>query len=108
MNVHTPTPWATQAYTPGYDADGDAFESQHRIVALHCEVATGIQCSADARLISAAPDLLAALLQVAVLAEYGTTGPGKCASRSLTAEQATALRLSISDIARAAIAKATA
>jgi hypothetical protein len=64
MNAHTPDPWATQAYTPGYDADGDAFESQHRIVAPHCEVAAGIQCSADARLIAAAPELLAALQHV--------------------------------------------
>lgn len=108
MNTHTPGPWEIQLYSPGEDAEGDAFESQHRIATRLCDVATGIQCSADARLISAAPDLLAALEQITVLAEYGTTGPGKCASRSLTAEQATALRLAISDIARAAIAKATA
>jgi hypothetical protein len=107
MNAHTPAPWATQTYNPGHDADGDAFESQHRIVAFHCEVATGIQCSADSRLIAAAPDLLAALLQIAALAEYNTTGPGKCKSEKLTAEQATSLRKSISDIARAAIAKTT-
>ena len=93
MNAHTPGPWATQPYTPGHDDNGDAFELQHRIVALHCEVATGIQCSADSRLIVAAPDLLAALLQIAALAEYNTTGPS--------------LRKGISDIARAAIAKAT-
>lgn len=47
-------------------------------------------------------DPLAALEQCAVLAEYGTTGPGKCQSGPLTAKQATALRLAISNIARAA------
>ncbi len=60
-----------------------------------------------ARLRDAAPALLEALQQIAVLAEYGTTGPGKCKSDALTAEQATSLRLAISDISRAAIAKAT-
>lgn len=50
--------------------------------------------------------LVAALQQVAVLAEYGTTGPGKCKSDALTAEQATNLRLAISDISRAALSKA--
>lgn len=44
-----------------------------------------------------------ALEQIAVLAEYGTTGPGKCRSDALSAEQATSLRKSISDIARGAI-----
>jgi hypothetical protein len=49
---------------------------------------------------------VAALEQCAVLAEYSTTGPGKCRSGALTAKQATALRLAISTIARAAIDKA--
>jgi len=48
---------------------------------------------------------LAALEQCAVLAEYATTGPGKCQSGPLTAKQATALRLAISNIARAALAQ---
>jgi hypothetical protein len=44
-----------------------------------------------------------ALKQIALLAEYGTTGPGKCNSRALDEMTATALRRSISDIARAAM-----
>lgn len=47
---------------------------------------------------------LNALCQIAVLAEYGTTGPGKCVGRSLTQRQATSLRLSVSTIARKHIA----
>lgn len=43
-----------------------------------------------------------ALGQVAVLAEYGTTGPGKCEGPGLSAKRATALRRAISDIARQA------
>lgn len=46
---------------------------------------------------------LEAMEQIAVLAEYGTTGPGKCRSRALNAQQATALRLSVSDLSRAQI-----
>lgn len=60
MNSHTPGHWVAKI-SSGYDADGNAFEPQHQIVAPHCEVATGIQCSEDARLIAAAPELLAAL-----------------------------------------------
>ena len=43
-----------------------------------------------------------ALGQVAVRAEYGTTGPGKCEGPGLSAKRATSLRLAISDIARQA------
>lgn len=49
--------------------------------------------------------IISAFEQIAVLAEYNTTGPGKCKSNSLTAKQATSLRLSISDIARQMIQK---
>lgn len=87
MNAHTPGPWATQTYIPDEDDFGDPFEAQHRIAARHCEVATGIQCSEDARLIAAAPDLLAALQHVLDRA----TMPGF-----------------LSDKVKAAIAKATA
>lgn len=52
---------------------------------------------------SFAANMVKALRQIAVLAEYQTTGPGKCESYALTAKQATALRLAISDIARAAL-----
>ena len=52
---------------------------------------------------TAAQQALEALEQIAVLAEYGTTGPGKCHSRALNAQQATALRLSVSDLSRAQI-----
>lgn len=48
---------------------------------------------------------LEALKQITVLAEYGTTGPGKCKSNALSSAQATSLRLSISNIARAALAQ---
>jgi hypothetical protein len=48
----------------------------------------------------------AELEQIAVLAEYRTTGPGKgCKSERLTAAQATALRSAISQLAREALAK---
>lgn len=50
--------------------------------------------------------LIGALRQVTTLAEYGTTGPPRCSSPSLTAEKATALRGAISEIARDAITKA--
>lgn len=46
-----------------------------------------------------------ALEQIALLAEYGTTGPGKCASKSMNAKQATAFRLALSTIARDALTK---
>ena len=85
MNTHTPGPWATQTYIPGEDDFGDPFEAQHQIVAPHCEVATGIQCSEDARLIAAAPDLLQALQEIVAATVDGG---------------------SINKIARAAIAKA--
>jgi hypothetical protein len=44
-----------------------------------------------------------AIEQIVVLAEYATTGPGKCKSDALSAAKATALRKSISDIGRSAI-----
>jgi len=45
--------------------------------------------------------LLSLLAQIAVLAEYGTTGPDSgCKSEALTAVQATSLRNSISELAR--------
>lgn len=50
--------------------------------------------------------LIGALRQVATLAEYGTTGPPRCKSDYLTAEQATAMRGAISEIARDAITRA--
>lgn len=56
----------------------------------------------------AARAMLAALQQIVVLSEYGTTGPGSCLSDKLTAEQATSLRKALSDISRDAIAQAQA
>lgn len=47
-----------------------------------------------------------ALKQIAILAEYATSGSGtnpRCKSDALSAQQATALRGSISDIARSAL-----
>lgn len=73
---HTPGQWTTQTYSPGVDQDGDPFENQIRVITRTCEVASGIQCEHDARLIAAAPDLLAALesLNAAVIrAGYGNT-----------------------------------
>lgn len=49
-----------------------------------------------------------ALRQIAVLAEYGTSGPDtmpRCKADKLSAEQATSLRGSISEIARAALGR---
>jgi len=51
--------------------------------------------------------LRAALEQIAVLVEYGTTGPNtepRCKSAALTADQATSLRGAVSEIAREALA----
>lgn len=96
MNKHTPGPWTTQTYTPGFDQDGDPFEDQIRVITRTCEVASGIQCEADARLIAAAPELLGALQAILEEAgpQYGNDdGPG-CVNR-------------MARIARAAIAKAT-
>lgn len=42
--------------------------------------------------------LRSAIEQIVVLAEFGTTGPGKCHSRPLSASAASSLRRSISDI----------
>ena len=62
MNTkHTPGQWTTQTYSPGVDQDGDPFEDQIRVITRTCEVASGIQCEHDARLIAAAPELMAAL-----------------------------------------------
>jgi hypothetical protein len=47
--------------------------------------------------------LRAAIEQIVVLAEYATTGPGKCKSDALSAAKATALSKSISEIGRSAI-----
>lgn len=55
--------------------------------------------------ISALRQLTNNVRQIIVLAEFGTTGPGKCASPALTAEQATGLRRSISDLGREALAR---
>lgn len=52
------------------------------------------------------PRITDALEQIAVLAEYGTTGAGACKSGPLTAAAATSLRLAISTIARDALAVA--
>ena len=111
MNAHTPGPWFISYThdgnteiaiddTPGMDGERD----YDLITVTHGDPD---ELLANARLVAAAPDLLAALLQIAALAEYNTTGPGKCKSEKLTAEQASSLRKSISDIARAAIAKTT-
>ena len=58
-----------------------------------------------ARLAARCKRLEEALTQITVLAEFGTTGPtvSPCKSRSLTARAATALRGSISALARAAL-----
>jgi hypothetical protein len=95
MTQHTPGPWRV-------GKDGNIHETF-----LLAEL-RGIytEKEANARLIAAAPELLAALRECALLAEYGTTGLGKCKSDALSAEKATALRLAVSTIARAAIAKA--
>ncbi|MFZ9327870.1 MAG: hypothetical protein ACO24H_10570 [Polynucleobacter sp.] len=66
-----------------------------------------LEVLSNARLIAASPQMLAALNQITLLAEWQTTGPGKCGSGSLTAKQATSLRLSISNLAREAILMAT-
>ena len=102
---HTPGPWRIVDGTEVRGADGTIVcnTADYRVPAPAAEAVA----VPDAALIAAAPDLLAALNQIAVLAEYGTTGPGKCGSRALNAEQATSLRLAVSDIARAAIARAT-
>jgi len=83
----------------GYFLHRDAI-SQKRHISYVCPVCAASMLEDDTALLRQA---LVALKQVAVLAEYGTTGPGKCASDALTAQQATSLRLAISDIARAAI-----
>jgi hypothetical protein len=44
--------------------------------------------------------LRSALNQIALLAEWQTTGQGKCKSAALSAAKATELRLAISTIAR--------
>jgi hypothetical protein len=116
---HTPGPWTMYEHRPqhatvsefninakcsagqGYASEG-WFYLVNRVNGGNDE-----ECHANARLIAATPDLLDALNQIALLAEWQTTGPSKCSSGPLTAKQATSLRLAISDIARAAIAKAT-
>ena len=60
---HTPGQWTTQTYSPGVDQDGDPFENQIRVITRTCEVASGIQCEHDARLIAAAPELLNACIE---------------------------------------------
>jgi hypothetical protein len=49
--------------------------------------------------------LRCAVEQITVLAEFGTTGPGKCHSRALSASAASSLRRSISDICRDVLEK---
>ena len=107
MNTHTNGPWFAEENfdTDGATSLGITVRAGKKTIGSVWGI--GHDDFANARLISAAPSLLNALQQVAVLAEYGTTGPGKCNSEALNASQATALRRSVSDIARAAIAKAT-
>lgn len=95
MNItHTTGPWKTLTYVPGQDENGDDFEPQWAVRAANADVCSGIQIDADARLIAAAPDLLAALAQIERLSRE--------ADRKLVNVPAM-----LGDIARAAIAKAT-
>ena len=111
----TPGPWGfvrrTHKCVIGPRGTGYILAAIERKALVYAGRDTG-DAEADAALIAAARNALPALIacakaceQVAVLAEYATTGPGKCKSDALTAEQATSLRLAISDIARAALAR---
>ena len=105
MNTqHTPGPWTVMPRMthPWYDIKA----AEWQVAEVETDPDAPDESEANARLIAAAPDLLAALRECAILAEYGTTGPGKCKSDALTAEKATALRLAVSTICRAAIQKA--
>lgn len=68
----------------------------HGGVLRHCEAQLQAACNYATRAEKA-------LLEIAVLAEFGTTGPGKCQSDALPADRATSLRLAISNIARGVI-----
>jgi hypothetical protein len=81
----------------------DAIESHENERALSGPVYTDVAALREAR--AAVSSVSDKLLQIALLAEFGTTGPGKCGSPALTAEQATSLRMAISDIAREALAR---
>ena len=88
---HTPGPWTVERYV-----DGDSLvihsNDENRVCFMATPGSWGdpAKIEADARLIAAAPELLAALCEVAVL------GSGKCV-----------IGKPLADMVRAAIAKAT-
>ncbi len=60
--AHTPGPWAAKIQDNGTDDEGDAFESSYKVESADAFVCGSIAVEADARLIVAAPELLAALV----------------------------------------------
>lgn len=88
---HIPAPWELRRSTSGYwFIDYEQGGEGYTLTKLECG-------ERDARLIAAAPDLLAALELIEAKADYGKDNP----------KRQTAVLFDILEIARAALAKAT-
>ena len=100
MSKHTPGPWAIEQDGPwtlvrGYDVE---LQSEDYPGPLVCTPADNGSTQANARLIAAAPDLLAALLEISRCCDERASFDGDPAMKRWCA--------ATSEVARAAIAKA--
>lgn len=109
MTKHIVLPWAFATVGTGGPNDNLVDVCEIRSSDGHAVVAEHV-LEPDADFIVRAANnhyaLVKALRSLTVLAEYNTTGPGKCNSDALTAAQATSLRRAISNIARDALRRA--